>query len=377
MVDKPPRSHTKRPFSEIEDSLKPLMQKKPRFPKGKKVKLGDEAPTARVIGVEERPKDLSDPKVAAEERVRRRTRMFDDLFSQESRGMLHDISVAEVKYQADAAVDDDGVQIEPFNLNQEREEGYFDADGNFVECSNENKPLELIPKRRKKHADENEIKDAWLDSVKVDSRFAGKSVSVANNEEEEEDSEDLSPDDIGKMKRRIADLLEPGETVLQALRRLKGSSNDRKERMSEETKLMFDQLTEDSMKLMENGDYNVYNEKQEVFKREAEGYERLAHARNGTSGSVLSSADGDDEFDMFGDDENPSSDRVDLDSGSVPTSENLNTVAEGGDSQMDYVYDESSGYSYNEQTGTYEEIQGGDVQGTLQDIQGVDAQPVS
>lgn len=33
---------------------------------------------------------------------------------------------------------EDGIQIEPFNLNKEREEGYFDADGNFVEYVNEN-----------------------------------------------------------------------------------------------------------------------------------------------------------------------------------------------------------------------------------------------
>lgn len=32
---------------------------------------------------------------------------------------------------------DDGIQIEPFNLNQEREEGYFDSEGNFVEYVNE------------------------------------------------------------------------------------------------------------------------------------------------------------------------------------------------------------------------------------------------
>lgn len=33
---------------------------------------------------------------------------------------------------------EDGIQIEPFNLEKEREEGYFDADGNFVEYVNEN-----------------------------------------------------------------------------------------------------------------------------------------------------------------------------------------------------------------------------------------------
>ncbi|XXG67570.1 hypothetical protein AAC387_Pa06g0886 [Persea americana] len=40
--------------------------------------------------------------------------------------------------------------------------------------------------------------------------------------------------------------------------------------MSEHIKCTFDQLTEDSMKLMENGDYNVYHDEREVFEREAE-----------------------------------------------------------------------------------------------------------
>ncbi|XP_028073270.1 uncharacterized protein LOC114275435 [Camellia sinensis] len=57
--------------------------------------------------------------------------------------------------------------------------------------------------------------------------------------------------------------------VLRALRRLKGTSNNKKEKMPAETKQLFDQLTEDAMKLMENGDYNVYDEKQEVFQPEA------------------------------------------------------------------------------------------------------------
>lgn len=43
--------------------------------------------------------------------------------------------------------------------------------------------------------------------------------------------------------------------VLRALRRLKGST-DKKQKMSAETKRLFDQLTEDAMKLMENGDYS-------------------------------------------------------------------------------------------------------------------------
>ena len=40
--------------------------------------------------------------------------------------------------QENANLEDDGIQIEPFNLQQEREEGYFDANGNYVEYVNKN-----------------------------------------------------------------------------------------------------------------------------------------------------------------------------------------------------------------------------------------------
>lgn len=39
---------------------------------------------------------------------------------------------------------DDGIQIEPFNLKQEREEGYFDANGNFVEYATQNQIKVLL-----------------------------------------------------------------------------------------------------------------------------------------------------------------------------------------------------------------------------------------
>lgn len=43
--------------------------------------------------------------------------------------------------------------------------------------------------------------------------------------------------------------------IIQALKRLKGTT-DNKTKMSEETKEIFDQLTESAMKLMENGEYS-------------------------------------------------------------------------------------------------------------------------
>lgn len=54
------------------------------------------------------------------------------------------------------------------------------------------------------------MQDAWLDSIDVHHNFAA-STSVAPKNEDE--THDLSSEDIGKIKRRIADALQPGETV--------------------------------------------------------------------------------------------------------------------------------------------------------------------
>nr|CAN80868.1 hypothetical protein VITISV_038604 [Vitis vinifera] len=259
-------------------------------------------------------------------------------------------------WQGDENFDDDGIQIEPFNLNQEREEGYFDSEGNFVEYVNE-----------------KEIKDAWLDSVDLEPKFDKRNMVT----KVEDDTQDLTTAAIGKIKRRIADLLEPGETVLQALRRLKGTSNNRKEKMSAETKLLFDQLTEDAMKLLEN---DVYHEKQEVFEREAEGYERLAQAKGegtsmgavqGASGSVMErdlfsvtylgaaasilpetaagssnlngstteiSNNDNDAFDMFGEDDEPAPANLSSDGGNLATVPNSDMI----DQPLSEVQDTSS-----------------------------------
>ncbi|XXG87474.1 hypothetical protein AAC387_Pa11g2150 [Persea americana] len=407
------RSHLKRPLpqDDEDDPHRPPMQKRPRFPKGKKdakkVKTDD--------GLEEAgPIDRPDPRFAANERAMRRKQITKELIIDQSSAALQDVTAGEVNYEDNDHFEDDGTLYEPFNLNQEREEGYFDAQGNFVE-----------------YVKENEIKDAWLDSVDVEPRFDEKR-SLKTSEDEE--IRDLSADDIGKIKRRITNVLHSGETILQALRRLKGISTGKKGKMPEHIKCTFDQLTEDSMKLMENGDYNVYHDEREVFEREAEGYERIARAREGTTMSVTngtldphvredifsggsgtgvglfpvselpagdsnlnmptahaSSGNDGDGFDMFGeDDENTTSNLPINGDGlgpqpateSVVSSQNMESEGGGTELETDYVFDESSGYyysstlgyyydptsglyccatsgtwySFNEQSGTYEEI---------------------
>ncbi|KAG6792482.1 hypothetical protein POTOM_001632 [Populus tomentosa] len=385
-------------LEEIEDNeSEKSKQKKVRFPKGKKVKSGDEIVDRSKAG-EEGPSERKDPRLAAKERAILRNEITAQIFSEDT----NDPSAAEENEN----FVEDGIQIEPFNLEKEREEGYFDAEGNFVEYINQ-----------------NEIKDAWLDSIQVDPRYAGKNSMVRINEHDDKDDvRELSSKEIGAMKKRIANLLEPGETVfacgepeiqrvrdfcqgfefigvLQALRRLKGRSNKSKEKMTTETQLLFDQLTEDANKLLDHGEYNVYYDKQEVFRREAEGYERLALARGkgmsisdvledsdfsmekdlssgvtdgGAASSVLSDMDvgtsipnvstaeisGNDgnAYDMFGDDEDnavavASSDISNLVPGTKynvacqPSSDGLNAISGNGPLQNDYVYDETSGYS--------------------------------
>ncbi|KAI3839450.1 hypothetical protein MKW92_025107 [Papaver armeniacum] len=336
----------KRKLYEDEDISKPP-EKKPRFPKGKKKAKEEVAVEVAVCGPAEAPPvEIFDTKVAAHERAKRRGQMIDDLISGEEPN----------------AIDKAEVRTYKSHLTwNKREDGYFDENGNFVH-----------------YATDKGVKDAWLDSVDAESNFARKSFAEKsfNKVKDDEEADELSSDDVGKIKRRIADLLEPEET---------------KEKMPEQIKLIFDQLTEDSMKLMDNGDYDVYNEKKEAFEREAEGYERLARAREGIflgagSGSIQDiSGNADDDFDMFAEDDkgpvsNASSDGNGFISGSV--GEGLSS--EGADLQSDYIFDESSGYyyssslgyyydpssglycsastgkwySFNEQAGTYDEVQG-------------------
>ncbi|KAJ0443002.1 putative CD2 antigen cytoplasmic tail-binding protein 2/Lin1 [Helianthus annuus] len=366
----------KRPFSDGDDGgdddefNKKPPQKRVRFPKGKKVKFNDEVVTNAPPVADEEPAELKDTQLVAKARSKRRNQNKAGLDIEATGDLLDDVAASEMHYEDDEQLEDDGIQLEPFNLEQERKEGYFDQTGNYVEYVS------------------NDIKDAWLDSIDSHPNLAQRQSVVTDIEVE---AADLTSQDIGKIKRRIADVLEPGETVLQALRRLKGSSGSRKEKMSAETKVVFDQLTEDAMKLMEDGDYNVYDEKQEVFQREAEGFEKLARARGeGSSSSSAnvqsdysmasdfnlngiqatdSTSNNEDGFDMFADNDDEKA-TVDPSNGTGPTQNDYVFDESSGyyySSSLGYYYDPTSGlycnaasgqwYSYNQETGAYDEVQ--------------------
>ncbi|XP_075501820.1 uncharacterized protein LOC142539933 [Primulina tabacum] len=274
MAEGSSRGSLKRSFVEDDEYEKPP-EKKVRFPKDEKIKQGDYV----IDSVDDDVSSGKEARLAARNRAMRRTKINAELLNDESNGLVPDIRKAEVQYKGNETFVDGGISIEPFNLDKEREDGYFDEIGNYVE-----------------YIDQNEIK------------------------------------------------------VLRGLRRLKGTSTDKKLKMSAETKQLFDQLAEDAAKLMDNGDYNVYEEKQESFQREAEGYEKLAAARkNGVSGDLVRGKF-DDLFDMFANDDGTAVAENSASAGSASVSVRS---FESGALQNDYIYDESSGYYYSSSLGHY------------------------
>lgn len=73
--------------------------KRVRFPKGKKVKPGDEGASRSSVPEDRGPIDLKNPDLAAKERAKRRNQITADLLCEESKGGLDDISAAEVTYE--------------------------------------------------------------------------------------------------------------------------------------------------------------------------------------------------------------------------------------------------------------------------------------
>jgi CD2 antigen cytoplasmic tail-binding protein 2 len=117
------------------------------------------------------------------------------------------------------------------------------------------------------------LQDAWLEGVKVDPSLAQRAAeeqAAADGVEEE-----MSTGEMAAIKRRIADTLEGGETVLQGLRRLGGQGGNKQggrgrgggpaavaeKKMSEEEKRRFDALTEDASRLMEAGEYSEWGKR--------------------------------------------------------------------------------------------------------------------
>ncbi|XP_077129753.1 CD2 antigen cytoplasmic tail-binding protein 2 [Ranitomeya variabilis] len=113
----------------------------------------------------------------------------------------------DVEGQESATLESEGgVQITPFNLNEEMEEGHFDSEGNYF---------------LKKEA---QIRDHWLENidwVRIKEREAPPASSGADQESDSD--EGRAPMEMRNILEEMLKVLQPGETVAKGIQRLGGS----------------------------------------------------------------------------------------------------------------------------------------------------------
>ena len=114
----------------------------------------------------------------------------------------------EIEGQEDDTITKDGeVQITPFNLNEEREEGDFSKEGDFI---------------WKKTKD---INDAWLDNIDwVKVKEVTKTEQMRNEASDEAEEKAESAYNEVETYKSVLAMMKPGENVAKAIRRLSGAT---------------------------------------------------------------------------------------------------------------------------------------------------------
>jgi len=128
---------------------------------------------------------------------------------------------------------DDEIKITPFNVDEEMEEGHYDESGNY----------------HWKKRDKEEVRDAWLDNVdwtnvknykfnknnnKQQQQSATTSEQISGKSNEEEDDNTNNDDDVDDSEfnemnvlKSMLEIMQPGETVVRAIKRLGANSNNK------------------------------------------------------------------------------------------------------------------------------------------------------
>ena len=189
----------------------------------------------------------------------------------------------EEKFDMNFSLAADGVEIEPFNLKEEREGGggYFDATGNYV--------------FRRGGAGAGEEEDAWLDGLE-DGKAGGKAKYGDDEEgegdkdkEEEEGPREMTDAAKAAMYSAIATLLAPKETVPRGLRRLgalkpkraaKGAAKAAVSPEAQAAASAFNQITEAADALLNAGEPDVYGMTREEASTKAQDCTTASAASN-------------------------------------------------------------------------------------------------
>ncbi|RHY04239.1 hypothetical protein DYB34_003772 [Aphanomyces astaci] len=128
-----------------------------------------------------------------------------------------------------------------FNLKEDREEGHFDESGNFV-WAKEEQPMQ---------------EDAWLENVSAQEMEGAERARILRQEARTDDEETWTE---RRATSVFMEVLEEGETVLKALKRLgKKKKGSKGPEQTADMKREFDELTEATDFLMRQGKADVYH----------------------------------------------------------------------------------------------------------------------
>ncbi|CAG5118086.1 unnamed protein product [Candidula unifasciata] len=214
----------------------------------------------------------------------------------------------DIEGQEEATIEfDDNIQITPFNMREELEEGHFDSDGTYI-----------FDKSK-------DIKDNWIDNidwVKVKHLNPEEAKKQQQYESDDEDSAEKKRADNIATYEEIMKILQEGETVAKAIRRLaknkdkipsasqkwrkkKQKTSDNKEedqeavnKAIEEQKEML-HLTELCDKLVQQGVIDIY---ETPYERIAFTLKQLKQKDQNSKLTVAESMQVDDGLDMFAED---------------------------------------------------------------------------
>jgi len=221
----------------------------------------------------------------------------------------------DIEGQEEATVDfDDDIQITPFNMRDEMEEGHFDANGTYI-----------FDKTK-------EIQDSWMDNidwVKVKRTTPEEEGKEGNKkrpfqyDSSDSDSEDEDTKKANNIKvyEEILTIVKEGESIGKAIRRLgknrskipsasqKWKNKNKKLKISEtdsaaveeavqEQKLML-RLTELTDTLVQQGLVEVY---ESPYERIAHSLKQLKDKQKSSKITIAEGMDEDDALDMFADD---------------------------------------------------------------------------
>ncbi|KAK9865900.1 hypothetical protein WJX84_002963 [Apatococcus fuscideae] len=140
-----------------------------------------------------------------------------------------------------------GMPMEPFNLDQEREDGFFTAGGGYVERN------------------QADSRDAWIESLEDQGEIQGadsdatvaKPARPPGNQPEVSEPPGLSGAELSRERDLLVAALAPSETVAEALRRLQDADRG-----------MFERVTEAAEALVDSGDIGLYEAPREVLQRQ-------------------------------------------------------------------------------------------------------------